>query len=339
MARRQRLEEGLERLRRPGDAPLLITVTHPGHRYTLAAVANSLRDRGVWHERWGYPSLFHARKLPRATYVFADFDRLHPWQLEVLGRFHDRLSSEGLHVLNDPRRFVPRAAFLRRLRREGINRFTCWLPAEGEMPDRFPAFLRTICAHRGAASGLLHTPDDASAALKDALARGLVLSDLMFVEYCAEPDPKTGVFRKHACHSIGDQVIRGHTVSNTDWVAKQGTLGAATEENYLSDLAEHHDYPWAGLMRRAFDLSGIEFGRLDYAMVDGQPQIYEINSNPFIEWTGSHHSEIRLQASALLKDSILDAMGGLALRDRGGWVPVRDLVPRSPSRRATLGQP
>ncbi|WP_460275514.1 hypothetical protein [Celeribacter sp. ULVN23_4] len=335
----QLMEEMSERVRRPAAVPLVISVTTIGKRKTLSQVATSLRETGIWHERWSYNHLFSARRLPRASYILTDFDRLHPWQLEVAGRFYDRIKDTGLTAINDPRRFVPRAALLKRLYREGINDFTCWVPAEGEMPDRFPVFLRTIAAHRGVESELLSSPEAAAAALELALRNGRVLSDLVFVEFCAEPVPESGAYRKHACQGIAGRMIRALTVSDSEWVAKHGQIGAASEKDYLADLEEHRVYPYEKIMRKVFDLAGLEFGRIDFSMVGGRPQIYEVNSNPTISWAKEHPSPLRLEADAMVRNAIVDAFAELALSERGGWVDVADLLPRERELRTAMGQP
>ena len=40
-----------------------------------------------------------------------------------------------------------------------------------------------------------------------------------------------------------------------------------------------------GLMLRVFDIAGIDYGRADFSLVSGEPQIFEINTNPM---HGSH---------------------------------------------------
>ncbi len=319
--------------------PHLISVTSAGHGYTLRLVAEALAARGLRHELWTYPQLFAAPSLPRATYIFTDFDRLHPWQIELAARFHARLRAEGQIVLNDPRRFLPRTALLRRLHRAGINRFGCWLPAEGEHPQRFPVFLRTIHAHRGVESDLLHDPAEAEAALTEALTRGRVISDLAFIEFAAEPSDETEHFRKHACYGIGGTMIRALSVTDTGWVAKHGVLGAASDADYAADLAEQRAYPHDGLMREVFALAGVEFGRIDYGMVAGRPQIYEINTNPAIAWTGSHSSADRLEVDRLIHEAVIEALCRLVdAQGSGANINASDLVPKEPPG-AIFGQP
>jgi len=329
----------LATLRLPRSAPRLITVTTGQHRYTLRTVALSMARNGIRHERWSYSKLFSRWHLPRAVYILADFDRLHPWQIELAGIFRQRLIDDGMTVLNDPRRFVPRAALLKRLYREGINSFTCWLPAEGEMPDRYPVFLRTIHAHRGVESELLNNEAEARKALEHALSKGRVQCDLVFVEYAAEAAPGSGKFRKHACYGVNGTMIRALTVTDEGWVAKNGTLGAATPEDYDRDLAEHHDYPHRSLMERVFEVSGVEFGRVDFGMVRGRPEIYEMNCNPYIAWGRPHPNPARREADKLVSEQLVETLVNLPFPKPGRSIKVFDIMPRVGLFRKAFRQP
>ena len=320
-------------------APRIVAVTTERHRATFRALAELLAEFGVRLERWGYPALFSAPSLPRAGYVLTDFDRLHPWQIELAGRLYRRLRGAGLAVLNDPCRFVPRVALLRRLQAAGINRFGVWLPAEGAMPDRFPVFLRTIHAHRGAESAIISDAEAAERALEKALERGRVLSDLAFVEYAAEPEAGSGLFRKHACYRVGDRLFRAATVTEADWVAKNGTVGAASDAHYAADLAEQSDYPHAALMARVFDLAGVQYGRVDFGIVAGQPQIYEVNTNPDIRFSEDHPNADRRTVITMIRAEMLEALAALPPSGPGAPVPIDDLIRREPPHPLAFGQP
>lgn len=41
--------------------------------------------------------------------------------------------------------------------------------------------------------------------------------------------------------------------------------------------------PHADLLGPAFEAAGIGYGRADYAMIGGRPQVFEINTNPLID--------------------------------------------------------
>ena len=322
----------------PRHAPRLISVTTTRQRYTLKGVTRALKPEGIRHQRWTYEQLFSKRTLPGAAYVLTDFDRLHPWQREMATLIHDRLVESGAPVLNNPRHFLPRDALLRRLYREGMNQFDCWRPAEGEWPDRFPVFLRTIYGHRGVESDLLTSREAAETALQDAMAKGLGIADLVFIEYCSETEPGTTIFRKRASYIINKTVIRALTVSQSTWVAKMGEVGITPEDAYLRDLAEQTSDPYAAQMKAVFDLAGVTFGRVDFTIVNGTPQVYEINTNPVISWTETHPSQTRLETDRLIREGVVKAFRDLDYPDPKTSINLSDIWHRWNKGRRDLGQ-
>ena len=316
----------------------VIAVTSLGHRYTLRALEWPLHEHGVALERWSYNRFLNAKRLPWAVWILTDFDRVHPWIQEMAGRMHDRLVAAGCPVLNDPRLALGRAALLRQLHAEGINRFTCWLPSLGERPLRFPVFLRTLAAHRGVLTDLLPDAEAAERALADAIRGGHPLVDLAFIEYAAEPEGENGAFRKHACHIVGDRIVRALTVTDGSWVAKNGVMGAATAADYARDRAEMDAYPHEELMRRVFALTGTRFGRIDFGMVGGEPQIYELNTNPYVAFEANHPDTVRMETQSMLLNRLVDALVDL-VPPPNQPVNVADVMSRRARARGSWGQP
>ena len=312
-----------------GGAPRLIYVHTADHAYTFAKLAARLRDTGVAAFRVNAERLLRSDALPRASYILTDFDRMSPTEVEVTGRIHDALRKAGLPVLNDPRRFRPRHALLRSLHRAGLNRFTCHLPALDEVPDRFPVFLRSIAGHRGVISPLLQTAQDCADAVEEAIAAGYALADLVLIEFAAAPLAGTYVYQKHAAFRIGDAILRANTVNDTQWVAKHGTPGSATDAFYAAELAEMSDYPHAEHLMRAFDLAGVGYGRVDFGIVDGAPQIYEINTNPTTAIRIEHDNPDRLQTLQLLQDNLITHLTNFASHQDGPPVDIADVCDRS----------
>jgi len=230
-----------------------------------------------------YWELFRRRTVPAATYILTDFDRLGPWELELASHLYLALKDAGAQVLNNPALHLPRHALLQRLRMQGLNAIHSWSPVLDESPDRFPVFLRTQAAHRGALTELLHTADEAQAALDDALAKGHPLNDLLFVEYAAEPLAE-GLFRKFSAFRIGEAVLPWLTVHSTHWVGKFNAYGQVSDALYAEEVARFTDDPYADWVTQVFKTAGIDYGRLDFGVVGGVPQAYEINTNP---WLGS----------------------------------------------------
>jgi hypothetical protein len=263
---------------------------------------------GIALENWSWDRFTTETALPSGAWAIADFDRVHPWSLELAASRSDALTAAGAVVMNDPRRFLTRAPLIRSLYALGINRYTCWLPAFGEVPERFPVFLRTLAAHRGVLTGLLETAAEAEAALRQALAEGYTITDLGFIEYRAEAAPGVGHYQKHAAYRIGNRVLRALSVNDDSWMAKTGIAGLASEETYAAELAEFDGYPHAEVIRRVTDLCGCTFGRVDFGIVAGRVEVYELNSNPTFGFVAADHpSALRRASSDRHKDQLLAA--------------------------------
>src|SRR6266566_4781634 len=75
-----------------------------------------------------YDQLLRSRWLRRATYVFADIDRLSFWDLELAAHAYLEMQRLGLSVLNNPAKVKTRYALLRALHRSGQNCTASWGP-------------------------------------------------------------------------------------------------------------------------------------------------------------------------------------------------------------------
>ena len=254
-----------------------------------------------------YNQLLRRKSLPRAAYVFSDFDRLPSWHVELAAKIYRHLKADGLPVFNDPARVLHRLPLLKRLHRAGLNQFQVWDAAADDLPDRYPVFLRTQHGHRGTITDLLENRTAAKQALISALDQGYGLQDLMFTEYCAEP-LENGVFRKLAAFRMGDHSQMTPAVHERHWHAKFGEDGAGTADQYQADFEMIKTNPFNDALRSAFDVANIEYGRADFAIVDGRPQVYEINTNPHISLFEEHPFEVRLASQAVFVDRFSAAL-------------------------------
>ena len=271
---------------------MIIFLVTADHRYTHQRLLTETGGPDVailfYHE------LFANAQVPAGTYVFTDFDRFSFWQLEVATETFRVIKSSGSLTLNDPGRVRQRYALLRQLQREGINRFGVYRVEAGEMPERYPVFLRSEDSHQGPVSELLADSDALKAAIDDVLTKGEVPErHLIAVEYAAEPTPE-GVFRKMAAYRIGDRIVPTPAVHQRSWIAKEGERGAASEALYRQENEEMRSNPFRDVLMRAFSIANIEYGRADFSMVAGNVQIYEINTNPALpQGNIQHPSEAR----------------------------------------------
>lgn len=298
---------------------MIIFLMTGGHKYCPEEIEDM--PGAPRFETWSYNKLFKAKVLPKASYIFTDFDRLDFWQTELAAKTYRFLKSNGVRVFNDPARALQRFALLKRLHAEGLNKFRVWDAAGDPLPDLYPVFLRTRHAHRGALSELLHSREEAEAELERLVEKGYGVQDLMFVEYCAQP-LEDGLFRKLAAFRVGEDVFMTTAVHESHWQAKYGEEGVASAEQYKEEYDMVKTNQFAAALRPAFELAKVEFGRVDFSIVDGAPQVYEINTNPSISLIDDHPFEIRLKTDAIFNERFVRAFKTLDSPDSKGMLKV-----------------
>lgn len=271
---------------------------------------------------WSYDRIFATHSLPRATWVFTDMDRLGFWELELAASAYRVLAAASVKCLNDPARACQRASLLRRLRGSGFNRFGVWRVADEEWPDAWPVFLRTDSAHRGPLGDLLHDRASLETAIDRAIEAGHPSRELLIVEYCAQPI-REGLFHKRAVFRVGETMVPTLGVFDEQWSAKRGKLGVAGLALYEQEFAELRENRFGEPLRSAFAIGEIEYGRADFALVDGAPQVYEINTNPTIGRVGEHPHPPRMEAGRLCEQRLVEALHAIDSQ-RGGKAVALD---------------
>lgn len=285
---------------------MIVFVTHEQHRYTLADVA---AKAPVKVRVATYAEMFKQPMLPRAAYVFTDLDRLSPVDLAHAANSFRMLRRSGLPAYNDPARFLGRFGLLRRLHRARINGFNAYRADALEKPKRFPVFVRSEGEHVAPLSRQLKSQDALDAFLEKTVAEGNPISNLVIIEYSAEP-VRPGLYRKLAVFRVGERMVGFTCVHDTQWLVKYGKPGIAPEELYEDEFRLVSENPYGEAMRRVFDLAGLDYGRVDFGLVGGKPQIYEINSNPDIHLDPKSNGFARRDDSnAVFKRNFLDALG------------------------------
>lgn len=287
---------------------LIIFVVTPEHTYTVAPVVENSPGAPVGVTT--YDQLLSMTEVPRATYVFTDLDRLPQWRVSSAARLYRQLRDAGLRVLNDPARMPSRSGLLRLLYRSGINGFNAYRIEEQVIPERWPVFLRSEGGHDAPLTGLMHDWDEARRAVDAAIAAGAPATSLLLVEYAAEP-VVPGLFRKLSLFRIGDTYFGANCVHEDNWLVKYGTKGIAPPELYEDDLRIVRDNPYEADIRPAFEIPGIEYGRVDFGLVGGKVQVYEINSNPHVAFPTEHPSPARVESYRVFRDNYYAALAAI----------------------------
>lgn len=301
---------------------MLAFVISESHQYTVRDVLET-RDHGL-HGRviiLSYGEFMSLARLPRATYLFLDIERLTPDQLAgSIARLDSLLEvAPGLRVLNRPDLVGTRMEVMARLHGAGINDFRL-MPAASPAADlRFPVFLRNVQDHSGPRSELLHTPQDLAAAISALPARdGYGITEFI------DTRNDDGLFEKRGYMRVGGSVFASALDASRHWVCKGEYSDPATVPQGGRELEFLSGDEDGAALRRAFEVARIDYGRADYAIVGGKAQLFEINTNPWLEPPENVPAMARQGASVMIERFLdglmqLDRDSGI---ERSEWVAV-----------------
>ena len=168
-----------------------------------------------------------------------------------------------------------RLLLLKLLHRTGTDRFNATDPDERDELE-IPAFLRYDEGHDGPRSGLIfdHETLETEIGKPRSGDRGHRLIVAEFLENKEADDH----YYKYTHFRVGRHLIFGGMVCGTAWCLKEAyeTADAVLERERQAASNRDHDQA----LMQCFDAAGIEFGRIDYAIVSDRVQVFEVNSNP-----------------------------------------------------------
>ena len=248
-----------------------------------------------------YDELAHSRRLPLGTWVFTELDQLDAPGRELATLVAERLGVEqaGVRVMNDPRQVRMRTALLRAAHSAGVNEHRVWpamdvvfgshaatRPPLADSPTisveslHYPVFVRFANQHVGNLTPLLDSPRALAEGLASLATRGFSRRELLVVEF-AETKDEHGVYRKFSAFKVGGRILPKALEQSRDWMVKWeyrifDRVRADEELTYCE--TNPHD-AW---IREMFSLARIDYGRIDYGILAGRPQLWEINTNPTI---------------------------------------------------------
>ena len=232
-----------------------------------------------------YQDAFEKRHWRGGTVIFSDIDRLPAAAAMRAAILHERLAqSDAIRLLNHPTRSCRRFGFLRRLRRAGINRHDVFRADELPASMKFPVFVRSETEHDGAYTELLHDKATLGREVDRLVALGSLPQNLLVSEYCHTADAD-GVWRKATGYLIGDTIFQRYLFFGDHWQVKQprtGNVAARRDEAAMLDEEEAYATGdlYVPLIREAARIGEFGFGRLDFDIGGGKPEIWEFNTNP-----------------------------------------------------------
>ena len=228
-----------------------------------------------------YNWLFRTAKLPSATYIFTMVDRLDASERRLAGKIyrHINAAGQGFKALNDPSTALGRYRLLRRLHQSNINQFNAYLAIDRPRPKSFPVFIRQLSISLPPLTGLIETQAELEQQINALAARGEPLDDLVVIEYCSEPYMGEH-YVKMSAYRINDQYFSDLFIYSKGWYVKWDGPDVAPENASEKEWALLQSNAYVDEAKRVFELANVEYGRVDFSLVDGKPQFYEVNFNP-----------------------------------------------------------
>ena len=249
-----------------------------------------------------YEDLGASVLLGPGAHIFSAIDRLTPNQREAAALMWEALEARAPDAprLNDPRRVLLRFELLTKLHEAGINAYRVFRARNVRAISRFPVFLREADSHNGPLTGLLHSKHELSRALWALRARGWNPDELLVVEFCDTSDAH-GVFRKYSAFAVGDCIVPCHVMASHQWSVKSHS-SERDETLIRENLAYLDSNPHERSLRQIFSIAGAGYGRIDYGMLNGAPQVWEINLTPTISMPANYKRKSLAPALETLKE-------------------------------------
>ncbi len=226
-----------------------------------------------------YSELLKRTEWPRGMYFFSDMERASRWQCSIAALLWQQLADRpgGYRLYNHPVHHLRRYELLRALREAGINDFNAYRLNEITHEVRYPVFVRYTDQHIGPSTGLLHSERELDDALAKLLVQGHPPERLIVGEF-QDTSNGTGRFRKFGAFRLREHIYTGHMMAAGEWSVKReindSSLVGQEDFNFVTNN------PYADQIMQAFQVAGLTWGRIDFGVLDGRIQVWEINDNP-----------------------------------------------------------
>ena len=289
----------------------LLAVSKKAYQYTFAQflekIAPDFKDRLAL---LSYEDIIRAAPeigkgaVAKGNLLFTDVDRASTSEIYVSLKLCQALAGagDGRRVINWPNRIMTRYELLRRLAESGTNRFDVHLYVEARRRARFPVFIRMSNLHGGKLSSLLSSWDEVEANVEHLLKQGIPRDQIMICEFLDTKSPD-GLYRKYSCFMFDGALYPGHVYFsrswNVGWRSMVVTDALVDEEvAFFNDPSFHLDR-----VKPIFTLSGVQYGRIDYSLLNGEVRTWEIDTN--LVFYGQAYEKIPVRVERILKPFLI----------------------------------
>ncbi len=240
-------------------------------------------------------------------YIFTDVERLNAAETERALTLRQRLEEhpDTTLMLNHPARSMRRFEVLATLRERGLNSFGVYRATDLPSSPRFPVFVRDENDHGTGFSGLLRSREELILHLRTLDGR---LEGKVVVEFCDASDA-AGIVRKYGAFKVADRIVARQIHFSRQWIVREPDI--RTPETAREELEYVETNPHAEQLCEIFALARIDYGRIDYSVVDGRIQVWEINTNPMILVPKDREDPLRLVAHDRFGQAFNEALESL----------------------------
>jgi hypothetical protein len=234
-----------------------------------------------------YRYISRLTQKPQHLIVFTDHERLSNVEKRALARiWHNlRISHPELELFNNPLHVLVRGELIKKLFNLGLGDYEAWSCKADLDTLKYPVFIRSISEHTGNLTELLYRPEQVKEAI-DRLAfpsDRFKKDDLLIVQYYETRDDQN-MYWKYSSYIIGNEIIPRSKRMSANWMVK-ASHGIYDMERATANMEYVRNNPHKEQLELVRQITNIQYGRFDYSMKNGKPQVWEINTNPMIEIT------------------------------------------------------
>ncbi len=182
---------------------------------------------------------------------------------------------------------------------------------------RYFSGLRT--RHDGSLTHLLSDRNQLDEAISSVVNSGIPKDDLLIVEYCQTAD-SAGMFRKYSAFCVNGKIIARHLLHGNDWVLKSPSV--ITEATVAEEEIYQSGNPHKREVGEIFKLANIDYGRIDYSLLDGKVVTWEINTNPLITVMPDKIAPLRMPGLTRFAALFTAEMRAIYIESRGPGIRV-----------------
>lgn len=255
-----------------------------------------------------YGHLGRIAEYPPGAFVFTDFDRLDESEFERVRAFADLVaqSRPGFPILNSPGRVLGRFDLLNQLPEKGLGKTAAHRIDDWQSVTQFPVFLRHERDHRSPITGLIRDRRELEVEVRKRQAERRSESDDTIIVKFLDYADQSGTYRKFGAVKVADQIYGEHLFHSIDWMVKMGDR--QSNQAYRNEAQDYYtSNPHAERLQPYFEAAGIDYGRADYCVIDGEINLFEINTNPTLISAPPHKSDAfdRHRFAAMHDDALM----------------------------------